>query len=160
MLAQPELRRIAHDYLELNSMDSFSHGFGQSTYHLIWCTKYRYKSLRSEHVKSLCELFIRETAKRHSIGVRELVVDDDHVHAEVDIPPTMSISRALQLLKGTTAYLLFKAFPNFRLRYPKGHFWSIGKIFRSVSDVQSETVENYIRRHKSYQTDLSRYSGL
>ena len=104
---------------------------------------------------------IKEVAKRHKIGLRELVVDDDHVHAEVDVPPTMSVSDAFQRLKGGSAYLLFKQFPNFRKRYPKGHFWSIGKIFRSVSDVQQETIENYIRKHKSYsQTSLTGYSGL
>jgi putative transposase len=142
-------------------MDLFSHSFGQSTYHFIWCTKYRYKTLRSEYVKSLCAIFIRETAKRHGIRIRELVVDDDHVHTEADVPPSMSVSRAFQLLKGTTSYLLFKAFPNFRKRYPKGHFWSIGKIFRSVSDVQQDAVEKYIRNHRSYvQTSLAGYSGL
>ncbi len=141
-------------------MDSFSHGFGQSTYHFVWCTKYRYKSLRSEHVKSLCDVFIREAAKRHGIGLRELVVDDDHIHAEVDVPPTMSVSDAFHRLKGFSAYLLFKTFPNFRKLYPKGAFWSIGKIFRSISDVQQETVERYIRFHRSYQSDLTRYSGL
>ena len=142
-------------------MNPFSHGFGQSTYHFVWCTKYRYKTLRSEHVKSLCELFIREAAKRHKIGVRELVVDDDHVHAEVDVPPTLSVSDAFQRLKGMSAYLLFKQFPNFRKRYPRGAFWSAGKIFRSVSDVQQDVVENYIRKHKSYQqTLLTGYSGL
>ena len=103
---------------------------------------------------------MRETAKGHNISVLELVVDDDHVHMEVDLPPTMSVSRALQLLKGTTSYLLFKTFPGFRKRYKKGHFWSIGKIFRSISDVQQETVENYLRSHKGYQSQLTRYSGL
>lgn len=142
-------------------MNSFSHGFGQNTYHLIWCTKYRYKTLRSENVKSFCDLFIRETAKRHGIEIRELVVDDDHVHIVVDVPPSLSVAKTLQLLKGTTSYLLFRAFPNFRKRYPRGHFWSIGKIFRTISDVHQEVVENYIRNHKSYmQTTLTGYSGL
>ena len=146
---------------ELLEMNSFSHSYGQSTYHFIWCTKYRYKVLRSEHVKSLCELFVRETAKRHGIGMRELVVDDDHVHAEVDVPPKMSVSEAFRLLKGATSYLLFRAFPNFRKRYPRGHFWGIGKIFRSISDVQQDVVENYIRKHRSYtQMSLTGYSGL
>jgi len=142
-------------------MNLFSHSYGQSTYHFIWCTKCRYKTLRSEHVKSLCELFIRETAKRHDIKIRELVVDDDHVHVAVDIPPSMSVSKAFQLLKGTTSYLMFRAFPNFRKRYKRGNFWSIGKIFRSISDIQQGTVENYIRNHKSYkQMALTGYSGL
>ena len=141
-------------------MDSFSHSYGQSTYHVIWCTKYRYKTLRSEHVKSLCDLFIHEAARRHGIEIRELVVDDDHVHAEIDVPSTMPLSHAFQMLKGTSSYLMFRQFPNFRRRYPRGSFWSIGKSFRSISDVQHETVENYIRKHRSYQIDLSRYCGL
>ena len=40
----------------------------------------------------------------------------------------------------------FKRFPRFRLRYPKGHFWSTGKGGRTVGDVDQETVIDYVRR--------------
>jgi len=94
-------------------------------------------------------VFIREAAKQHGIGIRELVVDDDHVHAEVDVSPTMSVSDAFGKLKGLSAFLLFKAFPNFRKRYHKGHFWEQEKSSGEL-DVQQEVVENYIRQYRSY----------
>jgi len=72
--------------------ESFGHGFGQSTYHMIWRTKYCYKVLRSEHVN----------------------------------------------------------FPKFSQMVSQRASWGIGKIFRSISDVQQEVMENYIRRHRSY----------
>jgi REP element-mobilizing transposase RayT len=52
------------------------------------------------------------------------------------------------LLKGRSAYLIFRKHPNFRKRYPKGHFWSPGKFCRSMSGVDSYTVDNYIENQQ------------
>lgn len=69
----------------------------------------------------------------------------DHVHLIAGIPPTMSVSDALRILKGGSAYELFRAKPNFRKRYPKGHFWSSGKFYRSIGDADLEITRNYVR---------------
>ena len=74
-----------------------------------------------EENKKLCEEILRGIAERHKIMINELSVMSDHIHTVVEIPPTMSVSKALQLLKGTSSRELFKKKPNFRLRYPKGH---------------------------------------
>ena len=81
----------------------------------------------------------------------------DHVHTAVGIPPTMSVSKALQLLKGTSSRELFKRKPNFRLRYPKGHLWSQGKFYRSVGDTDAETAIQYVRNQRLEQTSLYDY---
>jgi len=54
-----------------------------------------------------------------------LSVMSDHIHAVVEIPSTMSVSQAFHLLKGASSRELFKQKPNFRKRYPRGHFWSL-----------------------------------
>ena len=77
----------------------------------------------------------------------------DHIHTVVGIPPTMSVSKALQLLKGTSSRELFKRKPNFRKRYPKGHLWSPGKFYRSVGDTDAETAIQYVRDQR-LSTDL------
>jgi len=43
---------------------------------------------------------------------------------------------------------IFKLHPNFRLRYPKGHFWSIGTFCRSISNVTSGAIKNYMENHE------------
>jgi len=52
------------------------------------------------------------------------------------------------LLKGRSAYLIFRRFPGFRMRYPKGHFWSPGKFGRSISNVTSGAIKGYIENQQ------------
>ena len=58
--------------------------------------------------KKLCEEILREVAERHKIKITELSVMSNHIHTVVEIPPAMSVSKALQLLKGTSSRELFK----------------------------------------------------
>jgi len=46
-------------------------------------------------------------ARRHGIFILELAVMEEHVHAVVQLPPNMSQSRAIQLLKGASSHELF-----------------------------------------------------
>ena len=107
--------------------------------------------------KKLCEEVLHEVAKRHKIKITELSVMPDHIHTVVGIPPTMSVSKALQLLKGASSREIFKRKPHFRCRYPKGHLWSPGKFYRSVGDADAETVLQYVRDQRLQQTRLDSY---
>jgi len=127
-------------------MNSFSHSYGDSTYHLWWITKYRYNMFRKRWHKYLCRDILQMVAERHRMIVHCLAIGDDHVHMVVTIPPTLSVSKAFQLLKGASSFALFKAIPNFRKRYPRGHLWEIGGKFRSVGDVDTQTVMEYVDR--------------
>ena len=133
---------------------SGSHSIGQNLYHLEWCPKYRYNMFKREENKKLCEDVLQEVAKRHNIEITELCVMPDHIHIIVGIPPTMSISKALQLLKGASSRELFKRKPHLRCRYHKGHFWSPGKFYRSVGDADMDTVLQYVRNQRLQQTSL------
>jgi len=136
---------------------SGSHSIGQNLYHLEWCPKYRYNMFRHEENKKLCEDVLHEVAKRHHITITEMVVMPDHIHMVVELPTTMSISKAFHMLKGASARELFKQKPNFRQRYHKGHFWSPGKFYRTVGDADVETVIQYVREHQYQQTSLDSY---
>ena len=125
------------------NMVNGSHSIGQNLYHLEWCPKNRYKMYMKEENKKLCEDILGEVAERHKI--KEFSVMSDHIHAIVGIPPTMSVSQDFHLLKGVSSRGLFKQKPNFRMRYPRGHFWSPGKFYRSVDDADTETVMHYVR---------------
>jgi len=114
---------------------------------------------KREENKKLCEDVLHEVAKRHKIKITELSVMPDHIHTVVGIPPTMSISQAFHLLKGASSRELFKQKPNFRKRYPQGHFWSPGKFYRSVGDADVETVLQYVRDQRLEQTSLDSLSN-
>lgn len=98
--------------------------------------------------KKLCEDKIREVAQRHNINIRELSVMQEHVHTTVELPMTMSPSRAQQILKGGSSYEIFRAQPKFRLRYPKGSFWARGKSSNTLGYSMIEIAENYVRNQE------------
>ena len=123
----------------------YSHKVGVNVHHLEWCTKYRYKMFRQEKYKNLCEDILQETAQRHDITIRELFVMPEHIHMSVELPLSMSQSKALQLLKGNLSYRLFRQEPKFRLRYPKGHFFSPGAFAKSAGDVTVDIIDEYVR---------------
>ena len=87
----------------------------------------------------------------------------DHVHCFVGLHPTMSICKALQLLKGFSAKKIFEHHPWLRKYFRTGHLWSPGKFFRSVGSVTKEAIEHYIRESNGsakQQASLKRYLAL
>ncbi|MBU6392253.1 MAG: IS200/IS605 family transposase [Planctomycetes bacterium] len=82
------------------SLISGNHIKYQLTYHLQWCTKYRYRVLNRDVYRLDYENRIRNTARNYGIEIIELSVLPEHVHALVSAPPTITVSQILQYLKG------------------------------------------------------------
>lgn len=122
-----------------------NHSVGDSMWHLEWCPKYRYKMFRKLEYKSLVTACIQKAATENNIEIIELNVMPEHLHIIVKIPLTMTPSRALQFLKGRSAYLFFRNHERARLRYPRGHLWSRGKFASSVGYSDLPTTINYIQ---------------
>ena len=116
--------------------------------HMIFVTKYRYKMFGKSKTIDSIRKALYDVAERYKMTIKELSFGDDfsHVHLEVSVPNTMSISRAVQLLKGYSSYIVFKEVPKHRLRYPQGHFWTAGYSNGSVGPRDENTLQNYIRK--------------
>lgn len=89
-------------------LSNFSHGIGQNSYHLVWKLKHSLDCFKFPWVKQDCEAILREAAKKYGITIFELEVMPDHVHCFVEIPSAMFVCKALMLLKGFSAYKLFR----------------------------------------------------
>jgi putative transposase len=77
--------------------------------------------------------------------VVELNVQVDHVHLLVKVPPKLSISGLMGVLKGRTAIRLFSAFPVMRKKpYWGNHFWAKGYCVDTVG-LNSEMIQKYVR---------------
>ena len=127
-----------------------SHAVGISMWHFEWCTKYRYKMFDKQKYLNLITACIRRAGSMHEIKFMELEVLSDHVHCAVKLPSTMSPSKALQILKGASAYLFFKFHERARLRYPKGHLWSRGRFYTSVGFIQVGKMNEYVRNQRQH----------
>ena len=116
--------------------------------HVVFVTNKRRRNFRKEYNRAVARTAIEEAAHTYGIIIKEFSFGEDfaHVHMEVSIPNTMSISYAVQLLKGYSSYKVFKEMPRHRLRYFKGHFWTAGYSNGSVGPRDENTLQNYIRK--------------
>ena len=127
-----------------------SHAVGQSAYHFVWRPKYNVKVFLQEWPRKIAEEAIREVAIKWKIKLIELRVMPDHVHCFAEIPATLSVSMALQVLKGGSAKIIFQKCTRWKAFFSldgkrKPHLWSPGKFFRSVGSVTAEVIEQYIK---------------
>jgi len=127
-------------------MEKLSHIIYQYKYHLVWCPKYRYRILKGV-VAEFVEQTLRMLCEWRNIEIMEMNVKEDHIHVILSMPPRLSISEVMGMLKGKTAIKIFKSFPTLRKKpYWGNHFWSRGYGVSSIG-----LDENKIRRYVKYQ---------
>ena len=123
-------------------------------YHIVWCPKYRHPVLLAK-VKERVEQLIRDTAHHKNWWVEELEIMPDHIHLFISAPPTVSPTAIVRILKGKTAYHLFREFPYLARQYFwGGHLWAPGYYVGTAGYVSTETVKRYIAgtRNRGRQT--------
>ncbi|MCX6816181.1 MAG: IS200/IS605 family transposase [Candidatus Aenigmarchaeota archaeon] len=126
-------------------MNSFSSSYGQTTVHVCWKVKYCHRIFRFARVKSFCEAVLRQTAQEKGIELREIGFGEEHVHLLISLNPSMSIVQAMHLLKGASAYQIFRAFPWLKGILWGGHLWNPSYYFDSVGDNSYDRLEAYVR---------------
>ena len=128
-----------------------AHVVYQCSYHLVWTPKYRYRILQGE-IKEFVEKKIRAICEWKKVEILEITIMPDHVHAVVTIPPKLSISEFIGIIKGKTAIAVFERQKNLRTKpYWGNHFWSRGYCVTTIG-----MDEEKIRRYVKYQEDAER----
>ena len=102
-----------------------------------------------EH-KNLAQAAIRKAAFEHGIKIHLISIMPDHVHLLATLPRGTDERKALFLLKGRSAYLIFKNHERFRLRYPQGHFWSAGGCAITVGYNDLTSMTSYIENQEHH----------
>ena len=113
-------------------------------YHIVFVPKYRFKILVGEVAKET-ERCIWAFAEQQGAEIIELSIQVDHVHLLVNVPPKVSISSFVGMLKGRTAIRIFNKFRNLKDKpYWGNHFWSRGYCVDTVG-LDTEMVRKYVQ---------------
>ena len=75
--------------------------------------------------------------------VLELNIQPDHVHLVVIVPPKVSISTLMGILKGRSAIRLFNKFAHIRKKLWGNHFWA--RYFVDTIGVNEAIIRRYVR---------------
>ena len=96
---------------------------------------------------------LREIARSQEMAIYAGSINRDHVHLLVGIPPQLSVSRAVQFLKGKSSHKLLSEFPVLRKRYWGQHLWARGYWVASSGNVTDEVWKKYIEEQKPDEPD-------
>ncbi|CAB3804620.1 hypothetical protein LMG28614_06039 [Paraburkholderia ultramafica] len=121
-----------------------SHVIWHCQYHIVWVPKYRFRVLQGPVGKQVYKC-VMVFSQQLGCEVVELNVQPDHVHLLVSIPPKLSVSGLMGVLKGRTAIRIFAAFPFLKKKpYWGNHFWAKGYCVDSLG-LNSEMIQKYVR---------------
>ena len=128
----------------MSKYKKLSHVVYKCDYHIVWVPKYRFRILKDE-IKELVEHDIKMLCEWKSCEVLELNVQSDHIHLVVSIPPKVSVSTLMGILKGKIAIKVFKSYPILKKKpYWGNHFWAKG-YFVSTIGLDEDKIIRYVK---------------
>lgn len=89
---------------------------------------------------------VRQIAAANEVEIITGVVASDHVHVYVSIPPSLSVSKFAQFVKGATFRKMQQEFESLRKRYWGQHVWARGYFVATAGNVTEEMIMEYIRK--------------
>jgi len=130
-----------------------SHVVYYHVYHIVWVPKYRYKVLEGA-LKIFVEDSIRMLSEWKGADVLELNIQNDHIHLVVSIPPKLSISEYMGIIKGKTAIKIFKSFSGLKKKpYWGNHFWARG-YFSSTVGIDEDKIRRYVKYQEEKEKEV------
>ncbi|MFH1946543.1 MAG: IS200/IS605 family transposase [Candidatus Magasanikbacteria bacterium] len=126
-------------------------------FHIIFSTKERRKLL-SKEVKKELYLYIAGIANKNNFKIIKSGGTDDHVHLLLSLNPDLSLSKAVQLIKGNSSKWIHEHFSDLKI-----FSWQEGYGVFSVSMSQVDKIKNYIVNQEEHHKKFSfeeEYLGL
>ena len=125
-----------------------SHSVSLLQTHLVFVTKYRRKVFYKSHITAMRSVFRRVCIDLGATLV-EYNGESDHVHLLVRYPVTVSISKLVQHLKGTSSREMRLRYSYLRKRYWKNVLWSAGYFSCSCGGASIARLKNYIKNQNT-----------
>ncbi len=94
-----------------------------------------------------CRELLRELAISKEMIIYAGSINRDHVHLLIGIPPQLSVSGAVQYLKGKSSHKLLKK------KYWGQNLWARGDWVASSGNVTDEVWKDYIKNQKPPELD-------
>lgn len=121
-----------------------SHTIWHCQFHIVFVPKYRFRVLEgaiAQEVENCIQLF----SSQKECEIVELNVQVDHNHLLVFVPPKLSISDYVGIVKGRTAIRVFNKFKKLKTKpYYGNHFWARGYCADTVG-LDAEMIRKYVK---------------
>jgi putative transposase len=112
--------------------------------HCVFSTKGRRKLLVSPNKERIWS-YIKGIARHNSMNALAVGGTDDHIHVLLSIPATITIAKAIRLIKGGSSKWIHETFPALR-----NLGWQEGYASFSVSISRAKDTIDYINRQAEH----------
>ena len=87
---------------------------------------------------------LRDISDWQEVKIIEAEVCPDHVHMFVAIPPKLSVSKFMGILKGKSSLIIFQRWSNLKYKFGQRSFWCRGYYVDTVGKNEKKIAE-YVR---------------
>ena len=122
-------------------------------FHLVWVTKYRKEIFTTIEKQNAMQDMLTHICDEHDIVILSLQVMPDHIHMLISFNPKHAASNIVKTLKGKSARLWFKAYPETKAMLWGGHLWTPSYFMSTVGSMSKETVKKYIENQLTEYND-------
>jgi len=91
---------------------------------------------------------LNKLAEENNFTIVTMETDKDHIHILIECTPLHYIPGILKALKGVSARLLIKEFPELKSKLWGGHLWNPSYFVATVSENTEAQIKEYIGKQK------------
>ena len=117
----------------MKDIDSLAHTKWRCQYHIVFAPKYRRQIIYGKYKAAIGKILRRICERCEGVEIIEANACEDHIHMLVTIPPKLSVSRFMGILKGKSSLMIFDQFANLKYKYGNRHFWCRGYYVDTVT---------------------------
>ena len=150
----------------MGDIESLAHTKWRCQYNLVFAPKYRRQIIFGKYKMEIGKI-LREICRRQGIEIIEANACKDHIHMLVTIPPKMSVSKFVGILKGKSSLIIFDKFANLKYKYGNRHFWcrgyyvdTVGRNKTAISKyIQNQIEEDNLNEQISMKEYIDPFTG-
>jgi REP element-mobilizing transposase RayT len=139
------------------------HSFNSVLVHCVWSTKNREPILATD-LRDRLWPYLGGIARENKMKALAIGGAADHVHMLISLPPTLSIAKTVQLLKGNSSKWIHETFPKMRaFQWQEGYgAFSIGVsgVDATISYIRNQTKHHRTRTFREEFIAMLRRHGL
>ena len=129
-------------------LDGSSHAVFSLQYHLVLVIKYRRKALCDETIRERLKNIVWGLAKQLGVEIIAQEPAEDHIHVLFKAKPSTDLVKTVNTLKGVTARLLRKEFPQLKKLLWGDSFWSDSYFLASTGQVSLDVLKKYVEEQR------------
>ena len=131
----------------MQDITSLTHTKWRCQYHIVFAPKYRRKIVYGKYREEIGKILRKICERMDGVEIIEANACIDHIHMLVTIPPKMSVSKFMGILKGKSSLMIFDRFANLKYKYGNRHFWCRGYYVDTVGRNKTE-IAKYIQNQQ------------